>query len=119
MRGISRRAWLRSTGAIGLGAAGITAAGWPPAIAAQAAARKTRLILLGTGGGPRVAEEYGVPLLAQLPLDPDTRKGGDEGAPITVRRPDSPQAQAFHQLAARVIERLDAVAALRPLPSIS
>jgi ribonuclease BN (tRNA processing enzyme) len=55
MRGISRRAWLRSAGAIGLGAAGITAAGWPPAIAAQAAARKTRLILLGTGGGPRVA----------------------------------------------------------------
>ena len=79
----------------------------------------TRYHIFGEGGGPRVAEEYGVPLLAQLPLDPDTRKGGDEGAPITVRRPDSPQAQAFHQLAARVIERLDAVAALRPLPSIS
>jgi ribonuclease BN (tRNA processing enzyme) len=29
--------------------------GWPRASAAQAAASKTRLILLGTGGGPRVA----------------------------------------------------------------
>jgi ATP-binding protein involved in chromosome partitioning len=79
----------------------------------------TRYHIFGEGGGRRVADEYGVPLLAQLPLDPDTRKGGDEGAPITVRRPDSAQAQAFRELGARVIERLDAVAALRPLPSIS
>jgi ATP-binding protein involved in chromosome partitioning len=79
----------------------------------------TRYHIFGEGGGRRVADEYGVPLLAQLPLDPDTRKGGDEGAPITVRRPDSAQAQAFRELAARVIERLDAVAALRPLPTIS
>jgi ATP-binding protein involved in chromosome partitioning len=78
-----------------------------------------RYHIFGEGGGQRVADEYGVPLLAQLPLDPDTRKGGDEGAPITVRRPDSAQARAFRDLAARVIERLDAVAALRPLPTIS
>jgi ATP-binding protein involved in chromosome partitioning len=78
-----------------------------------------RYHIFGEGGGRRVADEYGVPLLAQLPLDPDTRKGGDEGAPIVVRRPDSAQAQAFRELAARVIERLDAVAALRPLPTIS
>jgi ATP-binding protein involved in chromosome partitioning len=79
----------------------------------------TRYHIFGEGGGQRVAEEYGVPLLAQLPLDPDTRKGGDEGTPITVRRPDSAQAQAFRELAIRVIQRLDAVAALRPLPTIS
>jgi ATP-binding protein involved in chromosome partitioning len=79
----------------------------------------TRYHIFGEGGGQRVADEYGVPLLAQLPLDPDTRKGGDEGAPITVRRPESAQAQAFRELAARVIQRLDAVAGLRPLPSIS
>jgi len=79
----------------------------------------TRYHIFGEGGGRRVAEEYGVPLLAQLPLDPETRRGGDEGAPITVRRPESPQSQAFRELGARVIERLEAVAALRPLPSIS
>jgi ATP-binding protein involved in chromosome partitioning len=79
----------------------------------------TRYHIFGEGGGKRVAAEYGMPLLVQLPLDPETRKGGDEGAPITVRRPESAQAQAFRELAARVIERLDAVAALRPLPTIS
>ena len=78
-----------------------------------------RYHIFGEGGGQRVADEYGVPLLAQLPLDPETRKGGDEGAPITVRRPDSAQAQAFRELATRVARRLEAVAALPPLPSIS
>jgi ATP-binding protein involved in chromosome partitioning len=78
-----------------------------------------RYHIFGEGGGRRVADEYGVPLLAQLPLDPDTRKGGDEGAPIVVRRPESAQAQAFRELAGRIIERLDAVATLRPLPTIS
>ncbi|HXH63888.1 MAG TPA: Mrp/NBP35 family ATP-binding protein, partial [Mariprofundaceae bacterium] len=53
-----------------------------------------RYAIFGEGGGRRIAEEYGVPLLAQLPLDPDTRVGGDEGAPITLARPDSAQARA-------------------------
>jgi ATP-binding protein involved in chromosome partitioning len=78
-----------------------------------------RYTIFGEGGGKKVADEYGIPLLGQLPLDPETRKGGDEGAPITVRRPDSPQAVAFKEIARRVIERLAATASLRPLPSIS
>jgi ATP-binding protein involved in chromosome partitioning len=77
-----------------------------------------RYAIFGEGGGRRIADEYGVPLLAQLPLDPDTRVGGDEGAPITVRRPDSPQARAFRELGQRVAERIDSLAGLKPLPSI-
>jgi ATP-binding protein involved in chromosome partitioning len=79
----------------------------------------TRYAIFGEGGGQKVADEYGVPLLGQLPLDPDTRKGGDEGTPIMVRRPDSAQAVAFREIARRVIERLGATATLRPLPTIS
>ena len=78
----------------------------------------TRYAIFGEGGGQRIAAEFGVPLLAQLPLDPDTRAGGDEGAPITVRQPDSLQARAFRELAQRVSERIDSLAGLRPLPSI-
>src|SRR5262249_3174911 len=78
-----------------------------------------RYAIFGEGGGKKVADEYGIPLLGQLPLDPETRKGGDEGAPITVRRPDSPQAVAFKEIARRVIERLAATASLRPLPPLS
>ena len=53
-----------------------------------------------------MADEYGAPLLAQLPLEPETREGGDEGMPIVVRQPDSAQALAFRDLAAAVTERV-------------
>jgi ATP-binding protein involved in chromosome partitioning len=75
--------------------------------------------IFGDQGGQRVADEYGAPLLARLPLDPETRVGGDEGTPITVRRPDSAQAQAFRDLAASVRRRIDELGALGSLPTIS
>jgi len=75
--------------------------------------------IFGETGGQRVADEYGAPLLARLPLDPETRVGGDEGTPITVRRPDSAQALAFRDLAAAVVKRIDDLSALGPLPKIS
>ena len=78
----------------------------------------TKYAIFGEGGGQRVAEEFGVPLLGQIPLEMETRKGGDEGVPIAVGRPDSAQAEAFRKVAAAVIARLDAVAGLT-LPSIS
>jgi ATP-binding protein involved in chromosome partitioning len=78
-----------------------------------------RTPIFGTTGGARIAEEYSVPLLAQMPLDPETRVGGDEGSPITVRRPRSAPAAAFRELAKKVIERLEAVAGLKPLPTIT
>ena len=77
-----------------------------------------RYTIFGEGGGKRLSEEYNVPLLAQVPLDPDTRLAGDEGTPITLRRSDSPQAKTFRELASAVRGRLDELAALRPLPKI-
>jgi ATP-binding protein involved in chromosome partitioning len=74
--------------------------------------------IFGDGGGQRIAEEYGVPLLARLPLDPETRAGGDEGLPITLRRPDSAAAAAFRALASAVVQRLEELAPHRSLPSI-
>jgi ATP-binding protein involved in chromosome partitioning len=74
--------------------------------------------IFGDAGGRRIAEEFNVPVLAHLPLDPETRVGGDEGLPITLRRPDSPQAGAFRDLARAVVARLDELAPLRSLPSI-
>ena len=75
--------------------------------------------IFGEAGGQRVADEYGAPLLARLPLDPETRVGGDEGTPITVRKPDSAQALAFRNLAADVVKRIDELSALSSLPKIS
>jgi ATP-binding protein involved in chromosome partitioning len=77
-----------------------------------------RTAIFGDTGGRRLSEEYGVPLLAQLPLDPETRAGGDEGMPITLRRPTSPSAATFRALAAAVVQRLEELAPLRSLPKI-
>ncbi len=76
-----------------------------------------RTAIFGEGGGRRLAEETGVPLLGEIPLDPETRKGGDDGLPIVVGRPDSSQAEAFRKLAEAVAARLSTVSALK-LPSI-
>jgi ATP-binding protein involved in chromosome partitioning len=73
-----------------------------------------RSAIFGSRGGARIAEEYGIPLLAQLPLDPETRVGGDEGTPITVSRPQSASAAAFRELARAVAAAVRAAPAKLP-----
>jgi ATP-binding protein involved in chromosome partitioning len=66
-----------------------------------------KLYVFGKGGGARTAELMRVPLLGEIPLDPQTREGGDTGRPITTQAP-SKQSQLFEALARTVIERADA-----------
>lgn len=58
-----------------------------------------RYELFGQGGGSVLAERLATSVLAQLPLVPELREGGDEGLPITVADPVSEAALAFEQLA--------------------
>ena len=74
--------------------------------------------IFGEGGGSKIAAEMGVPLLAQIPIDPETRKGGDEGQPILIRKPDSAQAAVFRKLAVAVADRVSTLSVLT-LPKIS
>ncbi len=60
--------------------------------------------LFGTGGGTELAAELGVPLLAQVPLDPFVVEGGDGGDPVVRAHPDSPSAIAIKQVAGRIVE---------------
>jgi len=76
-----------------------------------------RYAIFGEGGGERVAAEFGTPLLGQIPLELETRKGGDAGVPVVVGQPKSAQAQAFRHIADAVRARVDAVAGLK-LPTI-
>jgi ATP-binding protein involved in chromosome partitioning len=64
----------------------------------------TRYELFGAGGGGQLADALGVPLLAQIPLVPAVRAGGDEGVPVHVADPDSAAARAFDDLARRIVE---------------
>ncbi len=65
----------------------------------------TRYHLFGEGGGRSLAEELGVPLLAQIPLLPAMREGADAGQPVSLAAPGSEAHEAFRQLAAGVVAR--------------
>ncbi len=59
----------------------------------------TRYEIFGAGGGRRLAEDLGVPLLGQVPLVPALREGGDVGRPVVVSDPTGEAAAAFAALA--------------------
>jgi ATP-binding protein involved in chromosome partitioning len=59
------------------------------------------------GGGARYAAELGVPFLGELPLVRELREGGDSASPIVAANPAHPVSEAFRQIAAKVIERME------------
>ncbi len=64
-----------------------------------------RHFLMGEGGGQRMADALGLPLIAQLPLMTAIREGCDAGIPAAIGDPDS--ARLFHDLARSVALGLD------------
>jgi ATP-binding protein involved in chromosome partitioning len=67
--------------------------------------------IFGSGGGRRLAEELGVPLLAEVPMHPRVVEGGDTGRPIVAAEPNASAARALTALAERVVEALEGVPA--------
>jgi len=64
--------------------------------------------IFGSGGGQTIAEEYDIPLLAELPIDPEIRSGGDSDKPVTVLQ-GTAAAEQFFELRDAVINRTGAV----------
>jgi ATP-binding protein involved in chromosome partitioning len=62
--------------------------------------------LFGSGGGAKVAEFAGAPLLGQLPIDPSIREWGDAGTPVVEAAPGSPIGQAFLEIARKLAGRV-------------
>lgn len=72
--------------------------------------------VFGSGGGERLAEELGVPLLGRVPLDPRLRECADEGEPLVWAEPDSETGRAI----ARIAEAVHAGRrSFKPLPVLS
>ncbi|MGQ0831405.1 MAG: Mrp/NBP35 family ATP-binding protein [Microthrixaceae bacterium] len=57
--------------------------------------------LFGEGGGAQLAEDAGVPLLGQVPLEASVAAGGDEGEPVALGT--GPAAEAFRSIAQLVL----------------
>ena len=66
--------------------------------------------IFGSGGGRRLADELGIPLLGEIPLYPQIHAGGDAGTPIVVAEPDAPASRAMRGAASRVAEAMGALA---------
>jgi len=78
-----------------------------------------KLYVFGKGGGARTAEKMGVPLLAEIPLDPATREGGDSGKPIAILGPANAQAKRFEELARKIISLAAESAQHKQRPTIT
>jgi ATP-binding protein involved in chromosome partitioning len=62
--------------------------------------------VFGSGGGARMAAQYGVQLLGELPLDIRIREDADGGSPTVASEPDSARARAYFLMARRTSARL-------------
>jgi ATP-binding protein involved in chromosome partitioning len=74
--------------------------------------------VFGHGGGEKLAQAGGVPLLGQIPIDPRVTECGDAGEPIVHKHPQSPVAKCYASLAATVIQELQRTGEPPPLPTL-
>lgn len=72
-----------------------------------------RYNIFGEGGGRKLADEYNVPFLGEVPLGMEVREAGDKGEPVVISEPTSPQAIAFMKVAEEVARRVS-IEAMKP-----
>jgi ATP-binding protein involved in chromosome partitioning len=67
-----------------------------------------RYAIFGEGGGQALADDLGVPLIAQVPLTMKLREQADAGTPIVFAVPDDPASEAIRAGARAIIARTPA-----------
>lgn len=72
-----------------------------------------RYEIFGKGGGEKLAGEYGLNFLGEIPMGMEVREGGDKGTPVVVSVPGSPQAAAFRKVAEEVARHVS-IEAMKP-----
>lgn len=66
--------------------------------------------IFGSGGGEKISQELGVPLIGCIPLEIAVRQGGDAGIPILLADPTSASAQALQAVAMDVAAKVSVAA---------
>lgn len=77
----------------------------------------TRDYIFGEGGATAFAEAEKLALLGHIPISKHVRQAGDEGMPVVLSYPDSPQAAAFRE-AARILAGQISIQAMMSLPML-
>lgn len=62
-----------------------------------------RYYIFGKEGGKKLADEYDIPFLGQIPLVQSIREGGDQGIPAMLNSADAHTRQAFSEFASKVV----------------
>ncbi len=62
--------------------------------------------IFGTGGGRKLSQEEGVPLLGTIPIDPKVVEFTDKGIPIVIADPGNPVSHAFKDVVDKIEELL-------------
>jgi len=65
-----------------------------------------RTSVFASGGGRRLADELGLPLLAEIPLQAGLPDLSEAGRPVVLSAPESPAARAMEELASAVLAHL-------------
>jgi MinD-like ATPase involved in chromosome partitioning or flagellar assembly len=55
-----------------------------------------------SGGGQKISDELGVPLLGVIPIDPKVCEDSDEGVPFIIRHKNSPASKAFLEIVNKI-----------------
>ncbi len=90
---MARRSYIKVTGVI-------------ENMSAFAAPDGSRHPIFGEGGGAALAGEIGVPLVGQIPIEPEVSAGGDAGKPVVLTTPDGPAGTEFRRIASRIVDEL-------------
>ncbi len=68
--------------------------------------------IFGEGGAAREAEKRNISMLGEIPLSMNIREASDEGKPIVVAEPKSPQAAEYRRIARQLVSLADLKAQL-------
>jgi ATP-binding protein involved in chromosome partitioning len=63
--------------------------------------------IFGSGGGSKLSEELGLPLLGKVPIDLAIRESGDSGRPLMIAGPDTDAAKIFQSIADKIVAEVD------------
>jgi ATP-binding protein involved in chromosome partitioning len=65
--------------------------------------------IFGKGTSQPMADEFSTQIIAEIPIEPSVRTGGDEGKPVTFANPTSESAKRFTEAAASIWATIEAI----------
>jgi ATP-binding protein involved in chromosome partitioning len=70
--------------------------------------------IFSRGGAEKTAQQFKVPFLGSIQLDPELRKSGDTGKPAVLAGETSPHAKSLYDFTRKVISRVDEIRSSAP-----